>query len=110
MAHCQRCRADAVGLLGDAHSQQAIDRLMAAKAPAKDRPNIAVVSQEGFLVNQHLGGADEILIYENTNIDGHITPHLVDRRRTLPPAAELTLGHARRNPVRLQSTHLQPGR
>ena len=85
MAHCQRCRADAVGLLGDTHNQTAIDRLMAAKAPAKHRPNIAVVSQEGFLINQHLGGADEILIYENANIDGHITPHLIERRPT--PAA-----------------------
>ena len=85
MAHCQRCRADAVGLLGDTHNQTAIDRLMAAKAPAKHRPNIAVVSQEGFLVNQHLGGADEILIYENANIDGHITPRLIERRPT--PAA-----------------------
>lgn len=85
MAHCQRCRADAVGLLGDVHGQEAINRLMAAKAPAKDRPNIAVVSQEGFLVNQHLGGADEILIYENANVEGRVTPRLVDRRRT--PAA-----------------------
>jgi nitrogen fixation protein NifB len=85
MAHCQRCRADAVGLLGEVHSQQAIDRLMAAKNPPKHRPNIAVVSQEGFLVNQHLGGANEILIYENANINGHITPHLIERRPT--PAA-----------------------
>ena len=80
MAHCQRCRADAVGLLTDTHNQTAIDRLMAAKTPAKERPNIAVVSQEGFLVNQHLGGANEILIYENANINGHITPHLIERR------------------------------
>ena len=85
MAHCQRCRADAVGLLTDTHNQTAIDRLMAAKTPAKERPNIAVVSQEGFLVNQHLGGANEILIYENANINGHITPHLIERRPT--PAA-----------------------
>ena len=85
MAHCQRCRADAVGLLTDTHNQTAIDRLMAAKTPAKHRPHIAVVSQEGFLVNQHLGGANEILIYENTNINGHITPHLIERRPT--PAA-----------------------
>ncbi len=85
MTHCQRCRADAVGILGDEHTGEAIDRLLAAKAPAKVRPYIAVCSQEGYLVNQHLGGADFLLIYENTNIDGRITPRLIDKRRT-PPA------------------------
>jgi nitrogen fixation protein NifB len=85
MTHCQRCRADAVGILGEEHAQTAIDRLLAAKAPAKQRPYIAVCSQEGYLVNQHLGGAEHLLIYENTNIDGMITPQLIDKRRT--PAA-----------------------
>ncbi|MCE1175200.1 MAG: hypothetical protein LWW77_11420, partial [Propionibacteriales bacterium] len=85
MTHCQRCRADAVGLLGDDHNQDAIDRLLAAKAPAKHRPYIAVCSQEGYLVNQHLGGADYLLIYENTAADGRAAPRLVDRRPT-PPA------------------------
>lgn len=84
MTHCQRCRADAVGMLGDDHDQTAIDRLWAAKAPAKDRPYIAVCSQEGYLVNQHLGGADFLLIYENTSIDGRPSPRLIDKRRTPP--------------------------
>lgn len=82
MTHCQRCRADAVGLLGDEHGEEAISRLLAAKQPAKERPYIAVCSQEGYLINQHLGGADHVLIYENANIDGRITPRLVDRRPT----------------------------
>jgi nitrogen fixation protein NifB len=85
MTHCQRCRADAVGKLGDEHGEEAINRLLAAKAPAKERPYVAVCSQEGYLVNQHLGGADNVLIYENANIDGRITPRLIDKRRT-PPA------------------------
>jgi nitrogen fixation protein NifB len=80
MTHCQRCRADAVGLLGDEHGDDAIARLLAAKSPSKDRPYIAVCSQEGYLVNQHLGGADDLLIYENANVDGRVTPRLVDRR------------------------------
>lgn len=85
MTHCQRCRADAVGILGADHDQQAIDRLMAAKQPTKHRPYIAVCSQEGYLVNQHLGGADHLLIYENANINGRITPRLIDKRPTPNP-------------------------
>lgn len=85
MTHCQRCRADAVGILGDEHGQQAIDRLFAAKAGPKQRPYIAVCSQEGYLVNQHLGGADYLLIYENANVEGQNTARLIDKRRTPPP-------------------------
>ena len=55
MNHCQRCRADAVGLLDDENDQSAIDRLLAAKRPSAPRPLVAVCTQEGFLVNQHLG-------------------------------------------------------
>ena len=86
MTHCQRCRADAVGLLGQEHGQTAIDRLLAAKSRPKHRPYIAVCSQEGYLVNQQLGEAEELLIYENADVDGHITPRLIDRRRTPPPS------------------------
>ncbi len=91
MNHCQRCRADAVGLLDDENDQTAIDRLLAAKAPSASRPHIAVCTQEGFLVNQHLGGADFVDIYENANIDGRVTPRFIERRPT-PPAG----GGARR--------------
>ncbi|GAA2182619.1 nitrogenase cofactor biosynthesis protein NifB [Brooklawnia cerclae] len=84
MTHCQRCRADAVGMLGDEHGEDAVARLMAVKMTSTSRPYIAVCSQEGYLVNQHLGGADHVLIYENANIDGRITPRLVGRRSTPP--------------------------
>ena len=85
MTHCQRCRADAVGMLGDEHTSDTVDRILAARTTQQPRPYIAVCSQEGFLVNQHLGGADEVFIYENANIDGRVTPRLVERRAT-PPA------------------------
>lgn len=82
MTHCQRCRADAVGLLGEEHAQEAVGRLLAAKKPTRSRPYVAVCSQEGFLVNQHLGGADHVLVYENAETDGVVAPRLVERRPT----------------------------
>lgn len=83
MTHCGTCRADAVGLLGEEHGQDSLSRLLAARRGATaERPYIAVCSQEGYLVNQHLGGADEVLIYENANVDGRVTPRLVERRET----------------------------
>ncbi len=85
MTHCQRCRADAVGMLDQDNDQTAVDRLMAARTITRDRPYIAVCSQEGYLVNQHLGGADVVYVYENANIFGRITPRLVEVRHT-PPA------------------------
>jgi nitrogen fixation protein NifB len=85
MTHCQRCRADAVGRLDDAHGDEAVARLLAAKSPPAARPYVAVCSQEGYLVNQHLGGADIVYVYENANLDGRVTPRLVDQRAT--PAA-----------------------
>lgn len=85
MTHCQRCRADAVGMLDDDHDQTDVDRLMAARVNrGHARPHIAVCSQEGFLVNQHLGGADVVYIYENADVDGRITPRLIDTRTTPP--------------------------
>jgi nitrogen fixation protein NifB len=85
MTHCQRCRADAVGMLDDEHDDDAVNRLLAARSPAKNRPYVAVCTQEGYLINQHLGGADHVLVYENANIDGRVTPRLVDKRTTPPP-------------------------
>jgi len=73
MRHCTRCRADAVGLLGEAsHADlmatlQACERLSEESttiwAMGSTRPNVAVASQEGVLVNQHLGEASRILVY-----------------------------------------------
>ena len=65
MSHCTRCRADAVGKLGEAMTQEIFDCLQAARSPqAASRPYVAVASAEGMLVNMHLGEADELLIFD----------------------------------------------
>lgn len=85
MAHCQRCRADAVGLLGADHDLEAIDRLLAAKSPTKQRPYIAVCSQGEYMINEQLGEATELLIYRYSPATGGGSPQLVERRRVPPP-------------------------
>jgi nitrogen fixation protein NifB len=67
MAHCTRCRADAVGLLGEPmRPELEIALLQAAAAPlnpSEDRPYVAVATWEGVLVNRHLGEADSLSVY-----------------------------------------------
>ncbi len=72
MRHCTRCRADAVGLLGEAPDAEltatlnACQRLEVTKPRAgrvSPRPCVAVASMEGVLVNQHLGEAGKLLVY-----------------------------------------------
>ncbi len=67
MHHCTRCRADAVGLLGEETDRELMGKLMECGnmplRPADDRPYIAVASMEGVLVNQHMGEADQLLIF-----------------------------------------------
>ena len=72
MRHCTRCRSDAVGLLGEAPSAtwmsalQSCGRLEVIEPQDQKisrRPHVAVASQEGVLVNQHLGEAAHLLIY-----------------------------------------------
>lgn len=70
MSHCARCRADAVGLIGESMGAAQVATLdhyakMTLKpAEATLRPCVAVASMEGALVNQHLGEAERLLIYE----------------------------------------------
>jgi nitrogen fixation protein NifB len=67
MAHCARCRADAVGLLGDQHTAQSLGLLDAASRKRVDkRPYVAAASMEGLLVNLHLGAADRVHVLERT--------------------------------------------
>ena len=72
MRHCTRCRADAVGLLGEPTDQGLMNTLTACrrldvKTPrigrVSPRPCVAVASMEGVLVNQHLGEAEKLLVY-----------------------------------------------
>lgn len=69
MTHCARCRADAVGLVGEQMTAVQITALQQfanlSLNPAEDaeRPYVAVATREGALVNQHLGEADYVSIY-----------------------------------------------
>ena len=104
MTHCKRCRADAVGLLDDPMNVKLMDRLryhattpiplaggpmynrdesisedyfgFSASAP---QPYVALATREGALINQPLGEAEQLHIYDlNQEI-----PALVETR-TLP--------------------------
>jgi nitrogen fixation protein NifB len=65
MSHCTRCRADAVGKLGDAPRAEIVALLHdCATGGGSARPHVAVASMEGLLVNMHLGEADDFLIFD----------------------------------------------
>jgi nitrogen fixation protein NifB len=85
MTHCARCRADAVGYVGENVTPKQIAALQhyanLSLNPAEDaaRPYIAVATLEGALVNQHLGQANRFSIYEaNAAVPGTFT--LVETR------------------------------
>lgn len=64
MEHCSRCRADAVGKIGDSMGAAQFTVLERHASSAKPgRRYVAVASQEGMFVNRHLGEADELLIF-----------------------------------------------
>jgi len=71
MRHCQRCRADAVGLLEQDRSGEfrgcLSDGSDLAPDPGEERPYVAVASLEGMLINQHLGEAERFLIWGKTD-------------------------------------------
>jgi nitrogen fixation protein NifB len=68
MRHCTRCRADAVGLLVEDRTEEFRGCLSACAnlppTPARERPYVAVATQEGILINQHLGEARTFQIWE----------------------------------------------
>jgi nitrogen fixation protein NifB len=69
MRHCARCRSDAVGLLGQDRSEEFSSCLVACSKKAvnqqdRERPYVAVATQEGALVNEHLGRASQLYIYK----------------------------------------------
>jgi nitrogen fixation protein NifB len=84
MTHCQRCRADACGLLCEGTTQETMNMLQEASNapinPDEDRPYVAVGTREGVLVNLHLGEAEEFQIYGHA--DGEFM--LVDTRKSPP--------------------------
>ncbi len=81
MLHCTRCRADAVGLLGAPQSQTLVELLQTTAAgpvnPSERRPYVALTSHEGALINQHVGEASLIWVFE-PQPDG--PPALVETR------------------------------
>jgi len=87
MRHCTRCRSDAVGLLGEVTSPALMATLQSCQHLEVLEPTgrkitrrlyVAVASLEGVLVNQHLGEAQQVLIYGQK--EGRIS--LVEARRT----------------------------
>ncbi len=103
MTHCKRCRADAVGLLDDPLNAHFMERLTfhanapmplptasLPTAPGKtamgktripERPYVAVASREGVLVNQHLGEARTLDIYDISKA----VPEMIERRQLPRP-------------------------
>ncbi len=90
MSHCTRCRADAVGLLGEAPSPRLMETLNSCQhlsvrpvegQAVPTRPYVAVATMEGVLINQHLGEAQKLLIYTHTQ--GRID--IVEARTAPPP-------------------------
>lgn len=67
MKHCARCRADAVGIIGEANSDGMMRELATAALMPENqegpRPCIAVSSLDGVRIGQHLGEADRFLVY-----------------------------------------------
>jgi nitrogen fixation protein NifB len=86
MYHCKRCRADAVGILGQENGCAVNEKLQeCAQLPeilGETRPYVAVASLEGVLVNQKLGKAEELLIYGRRD-GGEI--YFVEARKTPEP-------------------------
>ena len=73
MRHCTRCRADAVGLLDNDRTEEFRGCLSACASkpadPAVSRPYVAVATMEGVLINQHLGEAWKLQIWEEKEGD-----------------------------------------
>lgn len=71
MRHCQRCRADAVGLLGTDKSAEFASLMNecanSITLETAGKPFVAVATREGLLVNQHLGEAGKFQIWGKTN-------------------------------------------
>jgi nitrogen fixation protein NifB len=81
MEHCTRCRADAVGLLGEPmrpEIEMCLLQSAASGGSGENRPYVAVATLEGVLVNQHLGEAEQIAVFGRTE-QGF---GLVEMRRT----------------------------
>jgi nitrogen fixation protein NifB len=81
MAHCARCRADAAGLLGK-DSDEAMNMIGQFSSMVinrgEGRTRVGVATQEGLLVNLHLGEATKLYIFEQS----HNGYHFIETRNT----------------------------
>jgi nitrogen fixation protein NifB len=81
MTHCARCRADAAGMLGkdDKEAYKLIHQCAAFPvAHSGTKPHVAIASYEGLMINQHLGEAEGLFIFRETE-HGY---ELVEKRST----------------------------
>ena len=89
MYHCARCRADAIGILGEENNAELLEKLKeCSQLPEiydEKRPYVAVATLEGALVNQNLGKARELFIYGKK--DGQII--FIETRKTPEPGQGL---------------------
>jgi nitrogen fixation protein NifB len=85
MCHCARCRADAVGMLGEENNTEITQLLTACSLPhpSENRPYIAVATREGIFVNEHLGEADFLWIFGFDETTARL--HLIEKRKTPLP-------------------------
>jgi nitrogen fixation protein NifB len=73
MNHCARCRADASGLISESSVQKAPELMLwidgkKNREEEDPRPFVAVASYEGALVSQHLGEAEQLLIFQRSAV------------------------------------------
>ena len=98
MTHCARCRADAVGYIGEDMTTEQHDALNhyanASLNPAENdvRPFVAVATMEGALVNQHLGEAERFFVYEQDAGDAWQFSYQRNSSRTATKAAAKRAG------------------
>jgi len=113
MSHCARCRADAAGLLGqDLSETYALLKEYASRLDLETtgRPYVAVATNEGLLVNMHLGEAGGLYVYEQSPngfkfVEERLTPphgtgdqRWVDLARSLKDCRALLVSGVGENP------------
>jgi nitrogen fixation protein NifB len=92
MTHCARCRADAVGYIGEEMSTDQLEGIQKFantnpnSTEEEARPYVAVATMEGALVNQHLGEAERFVVYE-TNPETPDRFRLKEIRTAPPPGS-----------------------
>jgi nitrogen fixation protein NifB len=66
MAHCNRCRSDAAGMLGedDVQFRSILKEVSKPTGANGQPPRVAIATQEGIFINQHLGEAEVLSIFE----------------------------------------------